>query len=756
MNLCFDRLCIRFPRAVRLVLMLLWLCCLPVAQSQTLLPCGLPAEHNFVSGDVSYTMSANCQLTGQISILNDAKLTVNGGGYTITGRDEYDLFFYVSDNATLVINNATLDGQGIRRSQLVDVRGTVEMTKVTVRKGSNGPPVYLAGTGDFTDVLFENNDPSAYGKARSGSALRVAGGTATVEKAVFRDNYGGGGAITVENWASNTGSLTTKGCLLFSGNVPYDVQVKSGSWTKSHSGTCTGKIGNGHNAVIAAPALTACGLPARGNLDKSATYVMSKHCKLLTTKANDPYWDIPEGATIKIKGNGYTIGGGGGSNFAWLRVADNATLELENVALDRIWLHVFGDIEAKDTTFSNAPTRAIWLEGGADLERVLFRGNTTGRENQATALMAASYFNDGEATIKNSAFKDNSGTHASSPSYTLNTHSSTASITLEGCITYSGNTPSDKNYLASANITDNSTGACGAAVVLGHRSAAPYHGYDYDYDRRADDGDDAGAGDDGPSRDPLSRYIGRMEGCFQRLGMLAILCRYRHNGVMALEVWKVHADSTGSLAMWLNQTQFDGRERESLVASTADGRLAVYLVNGECTKRDEHGEHPRIANVDCVAAKLRWLREGGGNPLGRFKYIAVAKGPTNQGKVHTIYLDNSLAGTVIGTFEVYIGEPGVVASAPAKDSAAIETPAQQTKTETQPANAQPAVNIAKRAMRQARNLDGSQWHVVQPGDTLSGISSAYIVGMRQIMEMNDLADANKIMAGEALLIKHGW
>ena len=725
----------RLSRTLRLHLTLFALFGAPLAQSQTLLPCGLPAEANIVSGDVSYTMSANCQLTGQISILNDAKVTVNGGGYTITGRDQNDLFFYASDNAALVINNATLDGKGVRRSQLVDVRGTLEMTKVSIRNASNGPPVYLTGTGELEDVLFENNDPSAYGKARSASALRLNGGRATVKKAVFRDNYGGGGAITVEVLNTLVGSLTTEGCLLFSGNVPYDVQVKTGaSWTKSHSGTCTGTIGNGDQAVIAEPAMTACGMPARGNLDNSAVYSMTANCSLATTAAHDPYWDIHEGASIEIKGNGYTISGGSDSNNAYIRIADNATLDLENVALDRVWILSFGDFEATGVTFADAATRAIWVDGGAEIELSLFRGNTTGRSNQATALMASSYFGDGEATIKNTAFINNTGTHASNPSYVINTwHTSnltTAKITLEGCISYSGNTPSDKNYLASANITDNSTGACPAGLHLGHVPAPD------------SDGDEA---DDDSSAGTQPYHVDGVEGCFQRLGMLAILCRYKIDEFTLLEVWKVHADSRGSLALWAHETQFAGLERERLLASTADGRVGIFLVNDDCVRRDEHFTNPRIASVDCVAAKLSGLRDGGeGKVIGRFKHVAVSKGPTFEGKAHTVYLDDSIAGTVIGTFDLYIGEPG-------RAVAAAEVAAEE-NAQTQPADPQP-VAASRLAIRQARGQDGAQWHVVQPGDTLSGISAAYVVSMRRIMALNDLTDDDLILAGSALLIR---
>lgn len=57
--------------------------------------------------------------------------------------------------------------------------------------------------------------------------------------------------------------------------------------------------------------------------------------------------------------------------------------------------------------------------------------------------------------------------------------------------------------------------------------------------------------------------------------------------------------------------------------------------------------------------------------------------------------------------------------------------------------------------RQAPQPDGSIVHVVQPGDTLSGISIAYGVSVARILSLNDLtaADTRRILVGQRLLIE---
>lgn len=57
------------------------------------------------------------------------------------------------------------------------------------------------------------------------------------------------------------------------------------------------------------------------------------------------------------------------------------------------------------------------------------------------------------------------------------------------------------------------------------------------------------------------------------------------------------------------------------------------------------------------------------------------------------------------------------------------------------------------AVKQAPRADGSQHHIIQPGDTLTGISTAYGVTIDEIMQLNTLVSSRFIFVGQDLLIK---
>ena len=64
-----------------------------------------------------------------------------------------------------------------------------------------------------------------------------------------------------------------------------------------------------------------------------------------------------------------------------------------------------------------------------------------------------------------------------------------------------------------------------------------------------------------------------------------------------------------------------------------------------------------------------------------------------------------------------------------------------------PASYAPAVS------KQAANADATQSHVVQPGDTLLGIAIAYGVSLDDILRLNQIANANSILVGQALRVR---
>lgn len=79
-----------------------------------------------------------------------------------------------------------------------------------------------------------------------------------------------------------------------------------------------------------------------------------------------------------------------------------------------------------------------------------------------------------------------------------------------------------------------------------------------------------------------------------------------------------------------------------------------------------------------------------------------------------------------------------------------------------PVAAAPAINVvpptpipptAFVAARQGPRPDGSQWHFVMPGDTLTGIGTAYNVSVEQILEQNNLRSARFIFVNQELLIR---
>ena len=87
---------------------------------------------------------------------------------------------------------------------------------------------------------LKKNTSYLYGPG-NGSGVNISEGAVTMTNAVVRNNVYAGGALV-----THTGSLTTNGCLTFSGNLPYNV---AGSWTDNSTGACSGTIANTDTAT---------------------------------------------------------------------------------------------------------------------------------------------------------------------------------------------------------------------------------------------------------------------------------------------------------------------------------------------------------------------------------------------------------------------------------------------------------------------------------------------------------------------------
>ena len=420
--------------------------------------CGLPAGGSIILA-ATYTLTADCTQTSGLEVSSNVTLTVNGAGYTInaSGIPAQGFVIRTSTDSTLNLNQVTIDGASIMSRALIETAyggtgGELNANGVTFR-GSSGPHLSIGGSASLTSVLFEDNVSRAFYFSESASGLNVSrtGGAVTITNAVFRNNYDGGGAIVNE---SSNGSVTTNGCLTFSGNIPYNVV---GAWTDNSTGPCSGTIGNGDPAAIAAPAVLSCGLPGAGNLDRSASYVLNADCNLGGSPS--VLWRISEGVNISIKGNGYRLGAGSGSGWRWIEQAGGGTLTLRNVVVDHARMYSFGTLIVDHSTFRDTSDRVFYHLGTATFRDSLFENIVTTRTGgNASVLLVLSEYAGGNATFTNAVFRNN--TSGGAP--VLNT-SGSSTITLNGCITFENNT--SPNY--GGNVTDNSTGSCSPGTVIG-------------------------------------------------------------------------------------------------------------------------------------------------------------------------------------------------------------------------------------------------------------------------------------------------
>ena len=527
---------------------------------------------------VTYTLTANCTQTGEL-IVSDTPVTINGAGYIIqpSGGFADTALLTLGTGTTLNLNSRTIDGLSINIPTLITTAGgAFNADRVTFR-GSYGSNLNVDGDATLTNVLFEGNVSQAFHSGGNASALNVSsfGGAVTVTNAVFRDNYDGGGAIVVN--PAGSGSVTTNGCLTFSGNIPYNV---FGTWTDNSTGACSGVIGNGGTAVIPPPERLPCGLPGAGHLDSSASYVLRSDCDLSGTGST--LWTISEGVNISIQGNGYRLSGGSGSNWRWIEQAGRGTLTLRNVVVDHIKTSSYGTLNIEQSTFRDTSERMLWIAGTATIRNSLFENiiATTRTARNASVLLVAPNYGSGHATITNSVFRNNSSGGAP----VLNTWRgsvSASTITLNGCITFDSNSPVN-TY--GGNATDNSSGACGANVVVGPTRPVS--------DRPSSSVADSE--DTGVRQQP--------DNCFEGLGSIGVICRPRvEPKIPIIEVWKINDDSTGAFILEAAQPEALHSGREGLIKSGLNGRVGIYIGGPECTRRNEHGDSPRIVNVDCVA-----------------------------------------------------------------------------------------------------------------------------------------------------------
>lgn len=192
--------------------------------------CGFP-QRGYILSSATYTLSANCRMTGNLFIADGATVTVNGNGHTILGNS-FGRRFSIADGARLNINNLAL--RGVRFYNY----GHLESQLLTV-KGQSGRPLYNFGAANFSKLLLDNLDHSAHSLGNTIFAYNAYGrGEVTITDGIFRNIKSFSSAATIWTWGA---MVNLNGCISFIDTSPVDIRKDAGGDINySSSGACAG------------------------------------------------------------------------------------------------------------------------------------------------------------------------------------------------------------------------------------------------------------------------------------------------------------------------------------------------------------------------------------------------------------------------------------------------------------------------------------------------------------------------------------
>ncbi len=518
-------------------------------QNPTPADCGLPAAGAIVA-DATWTLNDDCDQTGELVLANPTvgdpglTITINGEGHTIRlGAGAWN-FLTSTDNRNVVnLNKVTIDGQFNQRIHIVRLSGALNAREVTFTRGHAG--VFVSGlTVTLNDVLFENNRSSGTGFGPNGLLNVFAGSSVTLNDAVFRHNRLNGVVV------HQGGTLTTTGCLGFSGNYAWnvvhsDVWSGGGVWNDSSTGPCSGEeIGNRGQAQLPPPALMPCGMPGSGLIDSDATWTLGADCEDVGVIR------LAQGVHVRIDGNGRRIAGPAGGN-ALISAGGGGSLTLDNLILERVQLlNYAGELTLTRSEYRGATRLGLIQYGRASFSNTLFENNSTPADFEfATLLYSRQLWNATASSFRDVIFRNNTGGGAAM----LRVQFQDATLNLEGCILFENNQQPDFLAEAGATLNDN-RGSCGDPPVVGPN---PPEGGNPEADAA-----------------PLR---GLPDDCFQRLGAIGLICRVPKEPGPTIEVWGVTPDSRGFFILEVRQPQVDAVQPEGLVACSADGRVAARV-----------------------------------------------------------------------------------------------------------------------------------------------------------------------------------
>ncbi len=217
--------------------------------------CGMPLG-GVLPISTTYELTSDCELTSELQMGVDGSpiasvITINGNGFTMYAG-KANAQFVVNPVSTLNLNRVTFavrdrfdvkagfDGNGVLNANQSTFRGSELMFNIT--------------NANLNNSLIVGNHRHVLGPGQNAPAIEVRPAyNITLTNVELRNNTGGPGAIRIQNG----GTLTTKGCLSFTGNTPRDVLLlPGGTWNDQRTGPCSGSIGNGDTVrIYSRPAL---------------------------------------------------------------------------------------------------------------------------------------------------------------------------------------------------------------------------------------------------------------------------------------------------------------------------------------------------------------------------------------------------------------------------------------------------------------------------------------------------------------------
>ena len=182
--------------------------------------CGFPESGN-LDASTTYTLSADCVLSGDLRISEKVHITVRGNGRRLRVPSGF-LNIYIAATGSLSINNLSVSGVRIYNY------GSFTADRYHVEQLTTSA-IYNIGSATINRIIIENlNAPGSSGAIIAWNPYGK--GDTTLTDAIIRNNVNRRGAL-----ANFNASITLTGCITLENNTPMDF---FGTVTDQRSGAC--------------------------------------------------------------------------------------------------------------------------------------------------------------------------------------------------------------------------------------------------------------------------------------------------------------------------------------------------------------------------------------------------------------------------------------------------------------------------------------------------------------------------------------